>query len=151
MRILVTGSRDWDDRQAVAEALIEARDNPLHVSAGPSRMVLVHGGCPRGADAIADHYARTWGWTVEVHPADWARHGKAAGMIRNTEMVDAGADLCLAFFQPGARNSGTGNCVVRAKAARIPVRRYPPEPQLLVPPDWPLFDATCELFPEGRP
>ena len=59
--------------------------------------VIVHGHCPRGADAIADALAVQWGVAVERHPADWKKHGRRAGFVRNAEMAELGADVCLAF------------------------------------------------------
>ena len=56
---------------------------------------------------------------METHPADWSTHGRAAGPIRNQQMVDRGADICLAF--PTSSSIGTWDCVRRAKAAGIPV------------------------------
>lgn len=55
---------------------------------------------------------------TEPHPADWSTHGKAAGPIRNQQMADARADLCLAF--PGGK--GISDMVRRAERAGIPVR-----------------------------
>lgn len=115
MRILVTGSRDWPDPATVETAIESYLDD-----AGALDVVIVHGGCPTGADAFADAYARRMGWTVEVHPADWARYGKGAGPVRNQEMVDAGAAVCLAFVMPDSR--GTRDCMGRATAAGIPLR-----------------------------
>jgi hypothetical protein len=49
----------------------------------PGGVLLVHGACPRGADAIADADAtRTPGYRIEAHPADWRRYGRAAGHRR---------------------------------------------------------------------
>jgi hypothetical protein len=115
-RILVTGSRYWADRNAIAQALIEARDSAR--TTGAHRLVLVHGAA-RGADSIAAHYARMWGWLIEPHPADWSLHGKAAGHRRNAEMVRAGADICLAF--PLGESRGTRGCMALAEKAGIPV------------------------------
>jgi hypothetical protein len=61
----------------------------------------VHGAA-RGADQLADAVARNWGWTPERHPADWARHGRAAGFRRNAAMVALRADVCLAFILDGS-------------------------------------------------
>lgn len=58
--------------------------------------VIVHGHCPKGADAIADALAVQWGVAVERHPADWSI-GRRAGFVRNAEMAELGADVCLAF------------------------------------------------------
>jgi hypothetical protein len=114
-RILVTGSREWDDWRTVTTALIEAAE-------GKPRPVTVVHGCARGADFIAAQAARKLLWEVEDHPADWNRHGKAAGFRRNAEMVALGADLCLAFIRDGSH--GATHCADLAAKAGIPVRRF---------------------------
>lgn len=119
-RVLVTGSRDWTDRIAIADALLECRDGV--VSDVPRRMLLVSGACPTGADRIAEEYAAKWGWLVERHPADWTRHGKAAGPRRNAEMVDLGAEVCLAFIKNGSR--GASHAAGLAEKAGIRVVRH---------------------------
>lgn len=111
-RILVTGSRDWTDREKVEEY--------LYLLSGEEGNVLVHGACPTGADRIADELTYAQPWTVERHPADWTL-GKAAGPLRNQAMVDLGADVCIAFLLPGSR--GTVDCAARAEAAGIRVVR----------------------------
>jgi hypothetical protein len=124
VRVLVTGSRDLVDRQMVWDAL-------THVLAANTDAVftVVHGACPRGADRWADEWVDYTdpGFAIERHPADW-KMGKQAGHWRNQHMVNLGADVVLAFFQPGAANRGTADCVRRAEEAGIPVRRYPQEP-----------------------
>jgi hypothetical protein len=85
--------------------------------------VLVSGNCPTGADAIAERFWEANGMPVERHPADWKTFGKAAGPKRNQEMVDLGADVCLAFPMKGSR--GTMHCMKAAKAAGIPLKIYP--------------------------
>ena len=126
-RILVTGARDWRDRAAVGRALLGVVDDTSLVRS----TVLVHGDCPTGADAIAARCAQDWAWMVEGHPADWTRHGKAAGFRRNAEMVALGADVCIAFIRPcvsprckgkSAHDShGTAHCAGLARAAGITV------------------------------
>jgi hypothetical protein len=95
-RVLVTGSRTWADRDTVHAALASAVYQHLPA-------VIVHGACPKGADAMASAWARRFAHldiAEERHPADWGRHGKAAGFRRNAEMVGLGADVCLAFVSP---------------------------------------------------
>ncbi|WP_255015707.1 SLOG family protein [Cyanobium sp. BA20m-p-22] len=48
---------------------------------------LLHGGA-RGADRAIGRAAFQLGWPVEVLPADWRRHGRAAGPIRNRELLE---------------------------------------------------------------
>jgi hypothetical protein len=78
---------------------------------------LIHGGAT-GADRLASLYAKSWGIKCTSYPANWRNLGKAAGPIRNQQMIDEGKpDLVIAF--PGGR--GTADMVRRAKAAGIEV------------------------------
>jgi hypothetical protein len=113
-RLLVTGSRTWHDIAAIEQALAVILDRH------PECVLLVHGACPRGTDAIAAAYAaRTSGYQVEAHPADWHRYGRAAGHRRNAEMIALDADGCAAFIRGGS--PGSTSTVRMATAAGIPV------------------------------
>ena len=93
-RLLVTGSRGWDDIPAIEHALA------VILARHPEGVLLVHGACPRGADAIAAAYAfRTPGYHTEAYPADRRRYGRAAGRRRNAEMITLSADGCVAFLR----------------------------------------------------
>lgn len=113
-RLLVTGSRDWTDRALIADALRAA----YHYFDGARDTILVHGAA-RGADKLAKGIWNNQGLPDEPHPADWKQYGKAAGMIRNREMVLLGADLCLAF--PLFNSIGTLGCMKVAELAGIRV------------------------------
>lgn len=113
-RVLVTGSRDWTDPVTIRTALA--------TEWGEGHAVLVSGACPQGADRIAEIFWTRWGGRVERHPADWARHGRAAGFHRNTAMVAAGATICLAFIRNASR--GASHTARLAETAGIPTRRY---------------------------
>jgi hypothetical protein len=122
LRILITGSRTWHDRAAIAQAI----SHYLH-SVGTSGggawplPIIVHGGA-RCAYQLADAVARNWGWTPEPHPADWDRYGRTAGFRRNAAMVALGADVCLAFILDSSH--GASHTARQAEAAGIPTRRY---------------------------
>lgn len=118
-RVLVTGSRTWSDVATVHAALTTAAS--IHPG-----MVVVHGACPRGADAITDAWCRTHHVPVERWPADWTR-GRSAGPARNAAMVAAGACECLAFIHHDS--PGATGCAVLAEQAGIPVRRYRQQPR----------------------
>jgi hypothetical protein len=55
------------------------------------------------------------------HMAGWRVLGKLAGPARNREMVESGADLCIALHRTLATSKGTKDCVRQALAAGIPV------------------------------
>lgn len=121
MRLLITGSRTWDDPAYIARVL----DELYRTSLG---LLVIHGACPAGADAMADAWAvrrRAEGRSVliERFPANWDRYGRAAGMVRNAEMVAAvgtgGSVACHAFIRDGSK--GASHCVKLARRAGIPV------------------------------
>lgn len=114
-RVLVAGSRDWNDPGTVMDVLND-------ISAEYPDLVVVHGACPTGADLHAHAWALAAGVRPERHPADWDRHGKAAGFRRNAEMVALGADVCLAFIRNHSR--GATHTADLAEKAGIPTLRY---------------------------
>lgn len=110
MRILITGSRDWTDAATIEAALLEF-DKSWDVT-------LMSGACPTGADALCEEFAHAAGWKVEVYPADWDAYGKKAGFIRNAEMVNMGADVCIAFI----KNESKGATMTRDLAMKAGIR-----------------------------
>lgn len=141
IRVLITGSRDWEDRALVWSAIEDYLRERCALDADgmpdPARdVVIVHGGCRTGADAIASDWATLHGVCEETWRADWRHYGPGAGPRRNTAMVASGADVCLAFplwcslvncKRYGSREHwthGTDDCAMRAQHARIEVRAY---------------------------
>lgn len=121
-RLLVTGTRnDLSARQV---------DYVIHRilahCGGQDPVVLVHGACRTGVDQVCVRLGRDPRYphiSHEPHPADWATYGKPAGMIRNQQMVDLGADECVGF--PAQRHSpGTIGCMRAARRADIPTTPY---------------------------
>lgn len=78
--------------------------------------LLIHGGA-HGADTLAGEWARDNGIPVQVVPAEWDTHGKAAGPIRNRAMLALSPDAVIAA--PGGR--GTADMVKQARRAGVPV------------------------------
>lgn len=80
--------------------------------------VVVISGNARGVDQHAETVARRLGFEVKSFPADWEKHGKRAGFIRNAELV-AEADVVFAFWD--GKSKGTMDTVERARHACKPV------------------------------
>lgn len=83
----------------------------------PDNITIIHGGAT-GVNTIADEWAVV-NWTgLEAYRADWDKYGKAAGPIRNKQMLTEGRpDLVVAFS--GGR--GTAGMIKLAKEAGVEV------------------------------
>lgn len=113
-RVIVCGSREWTDRNAIAERLADL----------PGDTVVVHG-CAKGADYMAGQEAQKLGLLVEEHPVtkdDYAYYGNRAYFLRNERMAKLGAELCLAFWD--GRSRGTAMMVDLAEKHGIPLELY---------------------------
>lgn len=109
MRVLVCGSRHFQDYELLKETLDE-----YDISC------LVEGEA-RGADTLAREYAERRGIPVLPFPALWDKHGRAAGPIRNAQMLGEGRpELVVAFLAKDSR--GTQNMIDQAQKAGVEVR-----------------------------
>lgn len=107
MKVAIVGSRDYRDMRRVREYL-ETLDHDT----------VIVTGCAIGVDAWARSISRTLDMRCEVYTADWQKHGRAAGPLRNTEIVSA-CDRLVAFWDGKSR--GTADSIAKAKAAGKPV------------------------------
>lgn len=143
MRILVTGSRDWEDRERIWHDLDQVLLDNMDVE---PEFIVVEGACHTGADRMAYEWVldcNNDGIAVRPHrnPADWAgpcdpqfckpghrrKRGNsdycpAAGVRRNLEMVETMPDLVLAYIRNGS--NGATNCAGLAQKAGIETRVY---------------------------
>lgn len=115
MRVLVCGGRDYNGDEPwnhVMDVLGRLHDEtPL--------TAIIEGGA-RGADLLGRIWADMHKVKNVTVPADWAKHGKAAGPIRNKRMLtDFHPDLVVAF--PGGR--GAEDMVRQAERAGVRVMR----------------------------
>lgn len=111
-RVLVCGGRDYIDTRRL-NATLRGLD--------PPPTTIIHGDYS-GADELAGKWARRNLITERPFPPDWTKHGRAAGPIRNQQMLDEGKPHLVVAF-PG--NTGTADMIRRAEAAGIPVLKVP--------------------------
>ena len=54
----------------------------------PEKQIVIITGAAKGADQLGSFYARNHNIPLKEFPADWTTYGKAAGPIRNQQMLD---------------------------------------------------------------
>lgn len=115
MRVIIAGGRDFNNYE-----LLELKCDRilLFPFTHPDEIEIVSGHC-NGADILGEQYGKERGCKVKLFPADWAKHGKAAGPIRNKEMAEYGTHL-IAFWDGFSR--GTKNMIATATQSGLKVR-----------------------------
>lgn len=108
MRTIIAGSRHLDDEELIAKAV---RLSGFAVSV----LLSGHGG---KVDLNAEKWAAKNSIPVELYPAQWNEHGKAAGPLRNRTMVSKAAAL-IAVWDGVSR--GTEDCVAEARRRGLKV------------------------------
>lgn len=122
MIIIACGGRDYTgiyNKMRVNKAL-----NLLHTQKGVE--LLIHGAA-RGADSLAEEWAKVRGIETEAFPAEWEKYGKAAGYLRNKAMLIRlmdreflGREIGVVAFPGG---TGTANMIQQTEEAGLLVWR----------------------------
>ena len=94
---LICGSRDFKDAEKM-----------LRFLAVLPKPIAVISGMASGADMMGHAWATAQGIPVKEFPADWKRHGKGAGMIRNQQMFDEGRPTLIIGFPTNPADIGPG-------------------------------------------
>ena len=68
---------------------------------------IVSGGA-KGADSLAERYAKENDLPMKIFPPDWETHGKQAAFIRNKEIIDY-AEIVIAFWD--GKSTGTKHSI----------------------------------------
>ena len=112
-RLLVCGSRGITDKDWIFSQIESYWYEHLACYSDP---IMIEGAA-RGVDLIAKAYAVENDWKVEEYPAEWEKHGRGAGYIRNDIMVKA-ADEVLILLDGESR--GTKNDIDLCKKYNKP-------------------------------
>lgn len=108
MRIAIIGSRGFDNYKLVVETLLPYK----------SKITTVVSGGARGADTLGEKWAIEHGIKTLIFPADWEKHGKKAGYIRNEEIVK-NCDGIIAFWD--GISKGTNHSITLAGLYKKPL------------------------------
>ena len=116
--LLVAGTRTFEDynflKEKLDHLLINQKDQTIHIVSGGAR----------GADALAEKYAKEKGYKLHIFPADWDRYGKYAGPKRNRQMHEFIAQYehrgCVCFWD--GKSKGTQYNFELSKEFQTPLR-----------------------------
>lgn len=115
MRTIIAGSRGitgyWTLLLAVAAAEREWGYKITEVVTGKAR----------GVDTLGEHYAKENNLPLHEYPADWNKHGKRAGYLRNVEMGEV-AQALLAIWD--GQSPGTKHMIDIARKKGLHVYVY---------------------------
>ncbi len=115
MRIVIAGSREFDDYELLKGTL-------NHILDEQTASVELVAGHAKGADLLAEKYARENGLPIHIIKPDWKAYGRAAGPIRNRQMLDYAKEespLVVAFWD--GKSKGTRNTIETARSLGIAV------------------------------
>lgn len=125
-RYLFCGDREWRYWRVMGDVIRE------NLEPGD---VIIEGEAP-GADQMARDIGTTARMEVLRFPADWKKHGRAAGPIRNAQMLEEGRpDEVFAFHDNIHASKGTRDMIKKSKKKGIPVRLFTQWGEVPVPED----------------
>lgn len=103
MKTAVIGSRTFDNYEQLKTILDNLGDKPTEIISGGAK----------GADALAERYAQENDLPLTIHLANWQEYGKAAGPIRNQQIIED-CDQVVAMWD--GLSKGTQHSIKIAKA-----------------------------------
>jgi len=109
MRTIVAGSRT----AGLPEVYRALNDCPFE-----SSISEVISGTARGADSAGEHWANALDIPVKRFPADWDKHGRSAGYLRNEEMANH-ADALVAVWDGSSRGTKHMIDIARRKGLEV--------------------------------
>lgn len=102
-KIIIAGGRDFNDYELLLNSV-------WPILKGNTNIEIVSG-CASGADKLGEKFAESFGLPISKFPADWNKHGRSAGPIRNKKMAEYANEL-IAFWD--GKSKGTKNMIETA-------------------------------------
>ena len=107
IKLIIAGGRNFRDYAYMKQEC----DFILSKLINTHKIEIISGGA-KGADNLGQEYARENNYTLTIMKADWDKHGKSAGYVRNQEMANVATHV-LAFWDGESR--GTKHMIDIAK------------------------------------
>jgi len=115
MKVIIAGGRDFNNYETLKTVCDYMLQNQTEIE-------IVSGGA-KGADSLGEQYATEKGYKLSLFPADWDKHGKSAGYIRNKEMADY-SDALIAFWDGNSKGTNHMINLSKQKGLKVKVVKY---------------------------
>ena len=127
MKLLITGSRNFDNYELLKQAIEEVQKRQ-----GEKITIVLHGGA-KGADTLAQNWANENKISTQIIKPDYKKYnGKLAPLQRNKELVKL-ADCTLAFYTKN-RTGGTWYTSQKTIESQKPLYEYLTSKELIYTP-----------------
>jgi len=113
-KVIIAGGRDFNDFPTLHATM----DKLLEKQRETHNITIISGGA-RGADTLGEKYAQLHHFKVIKMKADWKKHGKSAGFVRNNEMLKITQGV-VCFWDK--RSKGTKHMIDITTEANKPLR-----------------------------
>lgn len=113
VRVAVVGSRSIRDKEFVFQQL----DYYLSRLMKDYEVIIVSGGA-NGIDKLSEKFAKERKLKTEIYLPDWNLHGKKAGILRNTQIVE-NSDYLIAIT---TGSKGTQDSINKAINRGMPIK-----------------------------
>ena len=112
MKIAVIGSRNFANYELLKKTLSEITGITKVISGGA-----------KGADSLAEQWAKENQIETVIYKPDWAKYGRGAGVVRNRLIIED-CDLCIAFWD--GESKGTKSSIDHCKKLnkKLTIVRY---------------------------
>lgn len=111
MSLAIVGSRDFEDFSLLCEKVNELRKE--------FKITHIISGGAKGADILAEKYAKEYNLSITILKPDWDKFGKKAGILRNKDIINL-SDYIIAFWD--GESPGTKNAIETANKYNKPIK-----------------------------
>jgi YspA, cpYpsA-related SLOG family len=109
-KLAIIGSRTFSDYTKLTNDLNNAL---FEWGLSISDISRVISGGAKGADSLAERFALDNNIEITIYRPDWKKHGKIAGLMRNTDIIND-SDYVIAF--PSKNGRGTQDSIRKCKS-----------------------------------
>lgn len=121
LRIVIAGSRSFNNNhylEIMKPKLLQFINN-IQKDFNP----IIISGTASGADQSGERFANEFNIPLEKYPADWDKHGKKAGYIRNEQMAEIG-DVIIIFWDGVSKGSQHMINITKEKKKLLKIIRF---------------------------